>query len=72
MNDKGWLDKIVQPTALSLRTDIPKTISFKRFVDPQVKRLRDVAEFVEAGKWASAAHALREHRLNNPWIKKDK
>ena len=64
-----WLDNIVEPTVLSLRADIPRTVITKRFVDHQVKRLLDIVAFANAGKFASAAHTLKEHRANNPWLK---
>ena len=66
-----WLDKIVQPTELSKREDIPRVcVDRLGYITPQVQRFMDIIKFIEKGKWASAAHTMREWRANNPWIQK--
>jgi hypothetical protein len=65
---KSWLDEIVQPTALSRRVIPRQGKTAIPPAHPQFQRFRAVVDFVEAGRFASAAHTLREWRANNPWL----
>jgi hypothetical protein len=65
---KSWLDKIVQPTALSRRV-IPRLGQTVITPEPtQFTRFRAAVDAIEAGKFATAAHALRAWRAHNPWL----
>jgi hypothetical protein len=65
----GWLDTIVEPGDFS--RVVPKYEPSKTVpVVDQLQRVWDAAEFIHAGKFASAAHKIKELRDNNPWIPK--
>ncbi len=65
--EPNWLDKTVPRTALGERVIVRVTVPE---VEPplQLRRVWAAADFILEGKFASAAHVLREFRAANPWI----
>ena len=66
--EPGWADNIVHPTGLSGKIIPRQGQTIIPPAHPQFERIQRIATLCAAGKFASAAHLLREHRAENPWI----